>query len=325
MAPNLAAEQHAIIEASSIDPPLPSAVAAETARCTPRAVNAIRANLRAFGTTKAPFERTGRPRLIKPAMLNFLKERLRQEPGLTLEEMVELVVAKFETVVSTATISRALNKIGWSKKVIRRKAKEQNADLRDMHSYLRSEFHSFQLVYIDESGCDRRVGNRRTGWSAVGTTPVEITPFQRGQRYQILAAYAQDGILHSTVFAGPTSGSVFEDFLEQLLPRCGRFPAPKSVLVMDNASFHHSENIERMCAEAGVKLLYLSPYSPDFNPIEEFFAELKAFMKKKWNVYVENMDQGFKSFIEWSVDVVGLRGDSAKGHFRNAGIEVEDY
>ena len=314
-----------MIDAMSIDPPLPTDVAADTARCTPRAVNAIRANLRAFGTTKAPFEKTGRPRLIKPAMLDFLKERLRQGPSLTLEEMVDLIGEEFNTAVSTATISRALNKCGWSKKVIRRKAKEQNADLRDMHLYLRSEFHSWQLVYIDESGCDRRVGNRRTGWSAVGRTPVEVIPFQRGVRHQILAAYAQDGILHSTVFAGPTSGDVFENFLEQLLARCGRFPAPKSVLVMDNASFHHSERIERMCAEAGVKLLYLSPYSPDFNPIEEFFAELKAFMKKKWNVYVESMDQGFKSFIEWSVDAVGLREDSAKGHFRNAGIEVEDY
>jgi Transposase and inactivated derivatives len=44
---------------------------------------------------------------------------------------------------------------------------------------------------------------------------------------------------------------------------------------MDNASFHHSGQIETMCSEAGVKLVYLPPYSPDLNPIEEFFAELK--------------------------------------------------
>jgi transposase len=45
---------------------------------------------------------------------------------------------------------------------------------------------------------------------------------------------------------------------------------------MDNASFHRTERIEQMCADAGVKLVYLPPYSPDLNPIEEFFAELKA-------------------------------------------------
>jgi transposase len=49
---------------------------------------------------------------------------------------------------------------------------------------------------------------------------------------------------------------------------------------MDNASFHRSPVIEQMCEDAGVKFLYLSPYSPDFNPIEEFFAELKAFIRR---------------------------------------------
>ena len=49
---------------------------------------------------------------------------------------------------------------------------------------------------------------------------------------------------------------------------------------MDNASFHHSEKIRQLCADAGVILVYLPPYSPDYNLIEEFFAELKAFVKK---------------------------------------------
>jgi transposase len=51
--------------------------------------------------------------------------------------------------------------------------------------------------------------------------------------------------------------------------------------MMDNASFHRGERVEPMCREAGVELLYLRPYSPDLNPIEEFLAELKAFIKKQ--------------------------------------------
>jgi transposase len=49
---------------------------------------------------------------------------------------------------------------------------------------------------------------------------------------------------------------------------------------MDNASFHHTQRIEQMCCDAGVKLVYLPPYLPDFNLIEEFFSELKAFIKR---------------------------------------------
>lgn len=59
---------------------------------------------------------------------------------------------------------------------------------------------------------------------------------------------------------------------------------------MDNASFHHSDRIEQMCLEAGVKLVYLPPYSPDLNPIEEFFAELKAFIQQNWQFQDDNPD-----------------------------------
>ncbi len=79
-----------------------------------------------------------------------------------------------------------------------------------------------------------------------------------------------------------------------------------------------------MCRDTGVKLVYLPPYSPDLNPIEEFFAELKAFIKRNWHIYEENPEQGFDSFLEWSIDVVGQRTNSARGHFRHAGLIIED-
>jgi hypothetical protein len=79
-----------------------------------------------------------------------------------------------------------------------------------------------------------------------------------------------------------------------------------------------------MCEEAGVTLLYLSPHSPRFNQIEEFFAELKAFIKKSWQVFEEAPGQGFHEFLQWCVDEVGKRQDSARGHFRHAGIRVEE-
>lgn len=95
-----------------------------------------------------------------------------------------------------------------------------------------------------------------------------------------MPAYAQDGIVLARVFQGSTDATVFEDFIEQLLPPCGRFPGPKSVIIMDNASFHRSKRVEQLYYNAGVKLLYLPPYSPDLNPIEEFFAELKALIRR---------------------------------------------
>jgi transposase len=76
-----------------------------------------------------------------------------------------------------------------------------------------------------------------------------------------------------------------------------------------------------MCKEAGVTLLSLSPYSPHFNPIEELFAELKAFIKKSWQVFEEAPGQGFNEFLRWCIDVVGERQDSARGHLDTPALQ----
>jgi transposase len=133
-----------------------------------------------------------------------------------------------------------------------------------------------------------------------------------------------DGVIFSQIFQGTTDGEVFERFIEQLLPLCGRWPEPKSVLVIDNVSFHYTEYIRQMCADARVKLVYLPPYSLDLNPIEEFFAELKAFIKRNWQVYEASLAQGFDHFLQWCIDVVGERERSAQGHFRYTGLRMED-
>lgn len=210
---------------------------AQAAGCSKRAILRIRSNLRLFGTIKAPPIKAGRPRSITPVMLEALCDHLLEKPDSYLSEMELFFLDEFDVSIPKSTISDALHRIGWTKKNARQKAKERNADLRDDYSHLISEFCSYHLVYVDESGCDKRIGFRRTGWSPLGTTPVQVSKFHRDQRYQILPAYAQDGIVLSRVFRGSTDASVFEDFIEQLLQHCGKWPEPKSVIVMDNASF----------------------------------------------------------------------------------------
>jgi transposase len=324
MAPNLAASQHDLIHDMILDNSLTTPQMADVAGCSERSIRHIRSNLRCFGTTKAPFNGVGRPRSITPIMLQALCEHLLEKPDLYQEEIAVFLWDEFDAQVTVHSISRALASAGWSKKAAQRVARQRNADLRDFYLYKFSAFRSYQLVYVDESGCDKRIGFRRTGWSPIGVTPVQIAQFQREQRHQILPAYAQDGVVLVRVFQGTTDAAVFEDFIEQLLCHCGRYPEPKSVIILDNASFHHTERVEQLCHDAGVQLLYLPPYSPDLNPIEEFFAELKAYIKRNWKEYAENPSQGFDSFLEWCVDMVGGRISSAEGHFRHAGVTVEN-
>jgi transposase len=202
----------------------PSTEIANVVGCSVHSVFAIQSNLRHFGSTKASSNGVGRPRSITPPMLDAWCEYMLEEPDLYRDEIVLFVLDKFNTHITPSSIGRALKSRGWTKKTIRRIAKGRNADLRDLYMYNSwdSGFRSYHYVFVDESGCDKRSGFRRIGWSPLGVTPIQIARFQHEQRYQILPVYTQDGIILVHVFRGSTDSTVFEDFIEQLLPLCSR-------------------------------------------------------------------------------------------------------
>ena len=297
---------------------------ADVVRCSKRTISARRRKYLCFGSDHAPQNHGGRPPSITRRMGDALRRHLLAHPGLQLEELVGFLWKEFRHLSTTSTVSRYLKSTGWSQKKPRRVAKEQNPDLRDAYLHKMSSFHSYHIVYVNESGLDKRIGLRRTAWAPIGVTPIQIAKFHRGQRYNILPAFSQRGILKARVLPGSIDGQVFEAFIEDLLPSMGRYPAPESVLVMDNAPIHHTERIQQMCDEAGVILVYLPPYSPNLNPIEEFFAELKAFIQREWKYFEEDPEHDLGAFLEGCIDIVGKKEKGAKGHFRHAGWIIEE-
>ncbi|EYB30534.1 hypothetical protein FG05_30174 [Fusarium graminearum] len=169
---------------------------------------------------------------------------------------------------------------------------------------------------------DKTVGLRRKGWAPKGITPRQTATFQREERYQVLSAYTQRGIKLSRVYRGSTDTETFVDFIKQLLRHCNRWPEPESVLVMDNATIHCSKEIEEMCERAGVKQVFIAPYTPITNPIEEHFAELKANAKVRWDEHIDLIHRDFGAYIKSCV-AAGGRQDSSERYFRNAGLTVE--
>src|SRR5579871_5425063 len=91
-------------------------------------------------------------------MLDVLCEHLLVKPGLRQDEMAVFLYDDLSILVKTYDISRALKSIKWTKKVARQVAKERNPDLRDYYLHNLSEFRSYHLIYVDESGCDKRIG-----------------------------------------------------------------------------------------------------------------------------------------------------------------------
>jgi len=172
MALNLTTIQHSLLQGMLLEATISDAEIAATVECSERLVRSARSNLLHFGSTRAPSNGGGRLAKITPPMKAALREHLLEKPTLYEEEMVAFLKEMFKVQVARSSIGQVLKSMGWSKKKARYVAQERNADLRDFHLYRMSQYASYQLVFVDESGCDKRVGYRRTGWSPRGVTPV---------------------------------------------------------------------------------------------------------------------------------------------------------
>lgn len=85
---------------------------------------------------------------------------------------------------------------------------------------------------------------------------------------------------------------------------------------MDNASIHRSEGLQHLCNEEGVDLVFLPPYSPDMNPIEEVFHDIKAWIRRNRSVTPYFEDYGV--FLRWMLEEVNTEVN-ALAHFKHCG------
>jgi hypothetical protein len=115
-------------------------------------------------------------------------------------EMVAFLYEQFGVVVSASSITQTLQAIGWSRKTNRRAVKQRNQDLQALYFYKLRQSQLYHLVFINESGCDKRAGLRRSGWAPLGVAPVQVTGLHREQRYHILPVYTQDGVMLARVY-----------------------------------------------------------------------------------------------------------------------------
>lgn len=115
------------------------------------------------------------------------------------------------------------------------------------------------------------------GWCPRGQRLLGKAPFGHWKTMTFLAALRCDRIDAPCVVDGPINGESFGLYVEQfLLPTL----KPGDVVIMDNLSSHKSPFVRKTIRSAGAKLLFLPPYSPDLNPIEQVFAKLKHLLRK---------------------------------------------
>jgi transposase len=133
-----------------------------------------------------------------------------------------------------------------------------------------------RFVFVDETGTATNMA-RRYGRSPSGERLVAAVPHGHWRTTTFIAGLRQSGVVAPLVLDGPLTGRAFRAYAEQFLA-----PAlePGDVVVLDNLAAHKVEGAHQAIAAAGASILYLPPYSPDLNPIEQLFAKLKAFLRK---------------------------------------------
>ncbi|GAB4303209.1 MAG: hypothetical protein Fur0025_44420 [Oscillatoriaceae cyanobacterium] len=135
---------------------------------------------------------------------------------------------------------------------------------------------SHNLVFLDEMGVLLGI-IRGMGRSKKGERLSDIKPFYRGSRVTVIGAISQNSILAIQTIGQSMKGEDFQKFVKiHLLPKLW----PGAVVVMDNLKAHKMKGVQELIESVGARVVYLAPYSPEFNPIEHLWWQLKAWLRK---------------------------------------------
>lgn len=145
-----------------------------------------------------------------------------------------------------------------------------------------------RLVFIDETGASTKMARLR-GRAKRGRRCRSSVPHGHWKTTTFTGALRLGGLTAPMVLDGPMNREAFHAYVAQVLVPTLR---PGEIVIMDNLPAHRPADIRQAIQAAGASLLYLPPYSPDFNPIENAFAKLKAILRKAaarsigglWNV-----------------------------------------
>lgn len=170
-----------------------------------------------------------------------------------------------------------------------------------------------KLVFIDEASSYL---NQSRGYGrAEGKTRVyDDAPKGKKERTSLIAAITADGLepSHCLVHPDSVNKAAFMIFLEQLLPNLKQ----GSILVMDNWTVHHGQDVRRLIESHQCTVRYLPAYSPDFNPIEHIFSKIKAFVKALRAKETPRLIQAFQDAL------FNVKADDVRHSFRHCGYNL---
>ena len=152
-----------------------------------------------------------------------------------------------------------------------------------------------RLVFIDETGTQHQHGPSARPSSARRTTGRKNPAQGHWKTTTFVAGLRSDALTAPCVIDGPMNGNTFLAYVEQILAPSLK---PGDIVVLDNLSAHKVAGVREAVEAAGARLLYLPPYSPDFNPIEQLLAKIKALLRKAAERSVDGLWSPIASLLD---------------------------
>ena len=209
----------------------------------------------------------------------WLMELIKQQPDLTLSEIQQRLRADKAVVVGYGTVWRffASRKISFKKML--HAAEQEREDVAQARKAWRQSQPSLdpnKLVFIDETGTNTAMVRQR-GRGPRGARVIGRVPYGHWKTLTFVAGLRAGSLTAPFVIDRPMNGAIFQVYLSKCLAPT---LSPGDIVVMDNLPAHKLAAVREIIEAAGASLLYLPPYSPDLNPIEQVFAKLKALLRK---------------------------------------------
>jgi transposase len=166
-----------------------------------------------------------------------------------------------------------------------------------------------RLVFIDETWAKTNM-TRTHGYAPKGERLIDAAPHGHWHTTTVVGALRSDGMIAPLVIDGAINGELFRAYVEQVLvPELRR----GDVVVLDNLGSHTTAGVREAIERVGCRLLFLPPYSPDFNPIENAFSKLKRLLRTA----AERTVDGLWSAIGRLLDE--FRPAECRNYFRHCG------
>lgn len=229
-------------------------------------------------------QRHGPPMLLGDYEQLVLLRIIGENTGIYLSEIQAKLQLRFGVKVSAATICRTLKFMGCTRQVTQHVALQRSDECRARFMAEVSVYDVSMLIWIDESGCDKRNSVRKRAYGIRGITPKDHRLLVRGTRFSAIPVISTDGVHDVYLCEGNVNGEIFAEFVQHYLygfVQPFNWVNKHSVIIMDNASIHHvDEVVDIIENQLKARLLFLPPYSPDLNPAEEVFSKVKSIMKQ---------------------------------------------